>query len=608
MKLFTFIVFVLAFWPTLLDCSVSGRTIPLPTACFPTKTRPVGDASYTRTAVLQVLPTPHMVHRNNGAQSSGRADSTILIWTGFQVNPVRDVVGTGHASLDFAHRNFQTAWSRARHWWRVGSVWLVDAVVTFAVYLLFSITVEVALLSMATAERRTTVGQPQRKHTFISSITPVEGSLERDVHELVTHKQLSIHTLTLEGRLVLSFEPCIPDSPAEWTVLFHPRQYYTATSSTTKPCDDNTEPDVVHKYVLNMLFRGVTTYYPWTWHTPGIVVNVPKEVVKEVRTTPKPTLIRSIGGARKSNDHGPKTQRRMIVARAVRRPTFAPSILRIGGSLKPLVRQPVLSKQPRHPALWIEKFTLEGRLLMYAGSTPPGQPVNWVIQFRPYSGYHLTTHGDDSSAHHREFMVGYLFNISVRGGLGYPPSIVYVPETLLELLGGMVRRSNNLTATSDSLDVTIMVTNASPSTPHTPNATTIFEYQVPSMTAVTTVVQLDSSANPEAAVALDLLENWSSAERVHELVPANAKEDDDKSREFLGYTNSRTTDSDEVEPFPPVPETPTSSNPTSLDPTYDDFIREQRAAVLHELRLLLPERAHQRHARQAWQNGSSGLR
>ncbi|KAG8898532.1 hypothetical protein FRC00_002677, partial [Tulasnella sp. 408] len=585
MKLFTLILFVLAFWPILLDGSVSGRTVPLPTAVYPTKTRPVGSVFYARTAVLQVLPT-HLAHHNNGAQSGGWTDSTVLIWTASHVNPVRVVVGTEHASLNFAHRNSHAAWNRARHWWRVGSVWLVDAVVTFAVHLLFSITVRVARISKATVERRANVARTQRKRKFVCSTTSVERSLDRDIHEMVTHKQLSINTLTLEGRLVLSSGPSTSDSPVEWTVLFHPRQYYRPTCSVTESSDRNTEPDVAYNYVLNMLFRQVTAYHPWTWYTPGILINVSKEVVKEVHITRKPTSVRSIpwiGGAAKSDDNGPKVQRRMIVVRAVRKPTFASSITRIGGPPKPPVHQHVLPKRPRYPTPWIQKFTLEGRLLMYAGCTP-GQPVNWVIQFRPYSGYHLTMHGDNSTTHQREFADGVLFKILIRGGTAYPPSVVYVPDILLDMPGELVNRSNILARPTDAPDLIITVTDTSPSAPCTPDITTIIDSRGPAITAVTAPVELDTSADAESSVPLDLRENRGSAERVYELVPANAKEDNDKSGESFDYTNSHTSDSEEVESFTPIKEAPTSPNPSSLDPAYNDLIREQRAAVFHELR------------------------
>ncbi|KAG8900751.1 hypothetical protein FRC00_011371 [Tulasnella sp. 408] len=422
---------------------------------------------------------------------------------------------------------------------------------------------------------------------------------------MVTHKQLSINTLTLERRLMLFSGPSTSDSPVEWTVLFHPRQYYRATGSATKSSDRHTEPDVAYNYLLNMLLRQVTPLHPWAWYSPGIFINVSKEVVKEVHATRKPTSVWSItwiGGAAKSNDNGPKTQRRMIVARVVRRPTFASSITRVGGPPKLPVQQRVLPKRPRYPTPWVQKFTLEGRLLMYIGSSP-GQPVNWVIQFRPYSGYHLTMHGDNSTTRQREFADKSLFKILIRGGAAYSPSVVYVPDILLDMPGELVERSDILAILADAPDLTMTVTDASPSpsAPCTPDITTIIEYRGPSIIAVTAPVELHASADP---------------------VELHASADPEASvllNQLFDYTNSHTPDLEEVEPFTPIPEAPTSPNPNSLDPAYDDFIREQKAAVFHELQLLLAaleERARQIHAgrqekddnEQNPEGGSSGLR
>ncbi|KAG9021125.1 hypothetical protein FS837_007554, partial [Tulasnella sp. UAMH 9824] len=277
MELFTFIVFVLAFWPILLDRSSSGRNARLPTVEVYIKTYPVDDGLTMANAVLQVPPT-HMAHHNNGAQSSGWADSTVLIWTGYQVNPVR-----------------------------------LDAVVNFTLYLLFSIAAGVALLSKATVERRVPVVQSQRKNTFVSHTTFIEGSPDCNVHGLVTKRQLSINTFTLEGRLVLSSGPSTSDSPAEWTVLFHPHQYYRPAASATEASNRNAQLDVVNKYLLKTLLRGVTAYHPWTCYTPGILVNVPEEVVEAPLTTRKQTSVQSIssiGGAPKFKVSGHTIQRR----------------------------------------------------------------------------------------------------------------------------------------------------------------------------------------------------------------------------------------------------------------------------------------------------------
>ncbi|KAG8910172.1 hypothetical protein FRC00_008734, partial [Tulasnella sp. 408] len=408
-------------------------------------------------------------------------------------------------------------------------------------------------------------------------------------------KQLSIKTFTLEGRLVLSSGPSTSDSPVEWTVLFHPHQYYRPTGSTTESSNRNTQLDVAHKYLLNRILRGVTAYHPWTWYNPGILVKVSKEVVKEPHTTRKPTSAQSIpwiGGTPKSNNNGPKTQQRKIAARAVRKPTFASSIPRIGGPPKPLIRQPVLSGKPRQSARWIEKFTLEGRVLLYAGSTPPGQPVKWVIRFDPYSGRHITRHGDDSSTLERELMDGHLLKILLFGGMTQPPSVVSIHATLLDTPGEMAKGSNKLAITSKSLDITITTARLSPSSLRTPDVSTIIGYRVPSIDARAAFIELDGSAHPEDLAALDLLEERRSAETARAAPPANPGENAEDSTLFSNTSL-------------------TSQHIAWFDPTADPLSREQKPAVPPELPSLLPvleEPSLQRHAQNAWETGRTAVR
>lgn len=157
--------------------------------------------------------------------------------------------------------------------------------------------------------------QSQRKHTFVSSITPIEGSPDCNVHGPVTWKHLSINTFTLEGRLVVSSGLSISDRPVEWKVLFHPHQYYRPSGSATESSNRNAQLDVANRYLLKMLLRGVTAYHPWSWYTPGIMVKVPKEVVKEPHPTRKQTCVQSIswiGSAPKSDSNGHTIERRKV--------------------------------------------------------------------------------------------------------------------------------------------------------------------------------------------------------------------------------------------------------------------------------------------------------
>ncbi|KAG9033789.1 hypothetical protein FS837_002387, partial [Tulasnella sp. UAMH 9824] len=144
-----------------------------------------------------------------------------------------------------------------------------------------------------------------------------------------------------------------------------------------------------------------------------ILVNVTKEVVKELHTIRNATSVRSIpffGGAPKSMDNEYNMQRRIIVASAVRRPTFIPSIDHSARPPRPAVRRYLPPKQPHHPAPCIEELTLEGRGQY---SRTPGQlPV--------------------TRTHEREFMDERLLNIFLCGEVAYSPSMVYVPAILFD--------------------------------------------------------------------------------------------------------------------------------------------------------------------------------
>ncbi|KAG9039173.1 hypothetical protein FS837_001027, partial [Tulasnella sp. UAMH 9824] len=258
----------------------------------------------------------------------------------------------------------------------------------------------------------------------------------------------------------------------------------------------------------------------------------------------------------------------------------------------PSIPDLVLSRKPRHSARWIEKFTLEGRVLLYAGSTPPGQPVKWVIRFDPYSGRHITRHGDQSSTHEREFMDGNLLNILLLGGMTQPLSVVSIPAILLDAPRQTVKESNKLAITSDSLDITITTSRLSPSSLCTPDVSTIIDYRGPSIVARAAFTELDGSTTPEDVAALDLLEERSSSGTTHEAVPANAPDNAGDS---------------------------TSANHTSLtsqhiawfDPNSDPLLHEQRTAVLLGLRSLRPvfeEPALQRHTQDAGENGRMEVR
>lgn len=195
--------------------------------------------------------------------------------------------------------------------------------------------------------------------------------------------------------------------------------------------------------------------------------------------------------------------------------------------------------------------------------------MKWVIRFDLYYGRHITRHGDESSTCEREFMDGHLPHILLCGGVAYSSSVVYVPSTLFDVPEETVKESNNLAITSNSLDVTTTISGLFLPSHHTPDVATIIGPRVPPIDVRAASFELDGCANHEDLVAPDPLEERSSVEIVHEVVPGNAREN------AKDLTSSDHT-------------SPTSQHIASLDLTYDPLLREQRAAGVHEPCSLLP--------------------
>ncbi|KIO20807.1 hypothetical protein M407DRAFT_29562 [Tulasnella calospora MUT 4182] len=311
MKFLAIILIVLAYWPLTLDCYLSGQYALSPTHVFPRKTYSTGDAFKMDTAALRVLPTPRIAYHNNAGQSAHWFDSTISTWTGLPVSPDCGLSGIGYASFNLTHRQLQTAWSFVRHWWRNGPVRFFEATISFTIYLLFSLAVGIALLPKYNVEQHVVVAHPQRKLAFVEGITSTGGSSKGDTHELGIRTQPPVNIFTLEGRLVVFSEPATSNGPIDWTVLFHPCQYYHPAESSNRPA----QLGVADERLLHMLLRGVSAYHPWSWYRPSIFVDLPGEVVKEFHAGRGHTFVARIAGVRvvpKRTAHEQTIQRRVV--------------------------------------------------------------------------------------------------------------------------------------------------------------------------------------------------------------------------------------------------------------------------------------------------------
>ncbi|KAG8926066.1 hypothetical protein FRC01_009378 [Tulasnella sp. 417] len=655
MKLFIVIIIVLAYWPMVVGRSLKDRRVPAPIYAFSTNPCSFSDAFNMGRAGVQGLPTLHPADRDHN-KATGQS-AAVSIWTGFQVTSDCVLTSIGLPSLDLTHLQLQSLQSRNLHWWRIGSALMVQAVFNVAVYLLFVLSVGVALLSKPSSQLQEPIAQPLRKPVFVATVTRIPGSAGLGVHELVGKKQPSINVFTLQGRLVLYSEPTTSDSPAEWTVLFHGHGSYLPTWDPVKPNNGANKLELPHESLLDFLLHGISAYQPHTWYLPGIHVNVPRELAKElhrqrnslsvksinqiadaskrkeihgqiadrsIAAAParrKPTFAPSINrignlpvvaGAHKRIMHEQVVQQRVLVKRPARKPTFASSIHRIGTPQKPAVDQDVLAIRPSNRPAWIERFTTEGRLLLYSGSPRVDRSVEWRVIFYASSTRYLTRYGDESSNCQRDIEDGYLVSFLLCGFSIYHPGTSYPSIIVLAVSGENLKDSDILAVTNESLDITPTATDLPSSNPGNLDVAMIMDYSVPPFNTLSTSGQLDSYGETEALVALDPRQDRSTVEAVDEHIQTNAEDDVEDSRELLHPIDVSTPSSGGICPVAEDPEPPSSPNWTSLTQQHtatpyasDTVLEEQKAAVLRELRSVLAlsrERALQHHAHGAAEN------
>ncbi|KAG8892281.1 hypothetical protein FRC01_014252, partial [Tulasnella sp. 417] len=341
-----------------------------------------------------------------------------------------------------------------------------------------------------------------------------------------------------------------------------------------------------------------------------ITIDVPEDIFQELSPVRKLISAESIIRARdalKPDGHRHIVERRAIVARAARKPTFASCIDRVGGPPKPAVQQRVLPTRPVAPLPWIEIFTAEGRLLLYSGLNCVGRPIEWRVRFDPCSTSRITWYGDKSTNCQRDMADGYLLNFLVHGCSVYHPWGSDLPIIVLAMPVEIVREPTYATLSDDLLDITasdLPPTNAQdvPAITHDSEASIL--------TAITPV-QLDVDADCETSVALDRREDTRSAERVNEPVTTNA-ENNAHTQTPAPVAIGREATSQEA-PLSPTPTAPANSRVPGLYHTSHSLPGEQREAVHQELRSGLPlwtQQARQRHSPQAeanaWIQASQG--
>ncbi|KAG8928961.1 hypothetical protein FRC01_005114 [Tulasnella sp. 417] len=594
MKLFIVIIIVLAYWPMVVGRSLRGRRALAPIYDFSTNSCSFSDAFKMGRGEVQGLPTLHTADHNKAAGQS----AAVSIWTGLQVTSDCVLTTIGLPSINLTHQQLQACWSYILYWWTTGSALLLEAVVNITAYLFFVFSVAILLLSKPNVQRHRPFTPPPRKPTFVSTVTRVPDSSGLVVDELVGQKQRSIYFFTLQGRLVLYSGPTTSDSPAEWTVLFHG---YHSTCDAVKSGNQETQLDFADDYLLRFLLHGVSVNHSWTRYLPGIFIDLHREAIKEVYAGRKPTLVAKIGGLRgapKRTLNEQPIQRRVLVKRPIWKPTFAPSIHRIGG--KPAVYQPALPMRPLNPPAWIEQFTIEGRLVVYSGRPIADRPVQWSVLFDPRAHYHLTQYGDESSNCQRDMVDGYLLDVLLHVFSVYQPRSSYVFIIALDVPRELVNEPSRPTATHALFNIT---TSGLPPS-ETQAVPAIVDYSTGSIIAP---VQVGVKTEIEVRVARDESDDRSLIGSASGHVPTNGENDAECYEEPHHPIDARGPGQVGIGPDTPSLEAPPFLGRTPLANrhieefsfTADPQPVEQGETVRQELHWpasVLADRARQRHA------------
>ncbi|KAG8894554.1 hypothetical protein FRC01_012894, partial [Tulasnella sp. 417] len=308
---------------------------PAPTHVFPTKTY---DPSYAFNAGKVVLQVPETsaayLHHNNAGQSG----STISIPTDLHVTSGLPFASTADAIVSLDRRHLQYQWTGLHHLWEIDYNWVV-----LGFHLLLSVfTVGTAIVRERQSYRRSLQSElvfiesippepkaivmchvrPRTRTTLLLTyptrglieagprvpvITPallekaqesgsprslgkvlqITGSLglyKDNVEQTVALKPLHrviawVTICSVEG--FLSLEICSSNSDCgavvRWAIVFHPRDRHCPTMTPTQPNAGVT----IHEDILHILYRGISSYYPWAPHLVG-VVEIPGDIVNRL--------------------------------------------------------------------------------------------------------------------------------------------------------------------------------------------------------------------------------------------------------------------------------------------------------------------------------------
>ncbi|KAG8958724.1 hypothetical protein FRC00_002366, partial [Tulasnella sp. 408] len=325
MKLLAIFIAILGFGPIMLEEALSAaRYPPAPTPVSPTKTYDPSSVLNAVKELLQVPPTSGVLLYHNNAANSAPA---ISIWTVSQVTPDPIVASTGDTIIDLGYHLLQDHWNNRPRLPPINPDW----VITVCQLLLPFLTVGAALVRERSSYRhslqselalivstpldpqandapkwqvpRARTASPQtfstrgpsetalyvpnatpasleKAHTspcpsaIVTGLTGLGDSREDATNQPIPLKQLHrviawITICSVKGYLTMDFFSADSDcgDGVQWTITFHPRAHAN-TCITSK------------EYLLNTLFRGISSYHPWAPLFVG-VLEIPKEIVTE---------------------------------------------------------------------------------------------------------------------------------------------------------------------------------------------------------------------------------------------------------------------------------------------------------------------------------------
>ncbi|KAG8904904.1 hypothetical protein FRC01_008552, partial [Tulasnella sp. 417] len=353
MRFFAAIVFVLAFWPTLLDYALSGGNAPTATTAYPTPT--FTDACITRKATVQVSPTL-VAPGHNSAKHSVYAflvDSSISIPTAFRATP--SLADAGHVAFapKLAHGP-QALWTSHLHRCQLTLAWLMEVVAVFYLDVL-------AFLGVLQVLLRKRALRPYR----LTSQLVVQFKPTR---VLVAWVEVP----SVEGLLLLySYITNSPESPDQWRALWIPRRkstYYLSNGPTNRDMV-LVQPNALDSALLSILLPSPVSYHPWAPQLAGMLLTTKADLVTtELAPQRESTAGRKLG--------------------PIRRPHFRSAITKFEGSSNQVAShaasQMFSPKRKCVPVDWVEVPSPEGVLILYAYATTPSDgPAKLTSNYFP---------------------------------------------------------------------------------------------------------------------------------------------------------------------------------------------------------------------------------